>query len=975
MFTRHDKEMYEIFTDPVKWVAHHLGEAPRWYQAQILRHPHHRKVLRCGRRVGKCIAADQRVLNPDTGSYLTVQELFETQEPFSVVTLDEKYKGVKGVGIHVEDNGVKEVFKVKTKQGHEVVLTGNHPVLTVDGWREVDLVKPGMRIAIPMNLGFFGKDTMPEDHIKALAYMYAGGNINEDYVTFSCKSSDVAYDFQQTMDKVGCMAARILSKETTHVIKGKESGKHPLLSLFESYGVFEKEGIPQAIFRLEKPQLQLFLQTFFSVSGWIHVGNRCEIGVSNVSKQLMKDIGHLLLRFGIWSRFIEKKQTISGVEYVSYHLLMLRRDDMLLFMKDIGMAHHKDAMNLVKHLGDLDTMEHTVPKEIWEHIEETRKGKGMKKKDVVGQGARVRTHIGPSRSKIKLYAENLQDAHLWDLAHSDVIWEEVDSIESQGEQQTYDVSVPETHNLVVEDVYVHNTWTMTAHMLWVAFTCNGGTELKKGATCLVATPYDTQAREIFDQLNNFINGNPVLKDSVESIRRSPYEIVLKNKSRIKLYTAGTRSGAEGGSMRGQKASWLYMDEVDYLSDKDFEAIYAITLEAPKRIGIMCASTPTGRRGTFYNICKNPNMKINQEVPLLDKDKAIFDLGPYDRDTVKGWQEFHFPTMVNPEWDDGMEAELKSLYSEIAYEHEVLAEFGTEMAGVFNKDYVDEATSSGYALLSRPIYDSPITIGIDWDKFGAATQIVVTQWDPFEDRRDEQPGVGRFRVLNRIEIPKGEFTYDIAVQKIIELDRIYNPAFIYPDRGAGEYQIEMLRKYLGDKVKGIHLGSSHLVRDPHSREFDKKAIKPFMVNQTQMLLERGMLRIPHQDIDETIYRQMINYQVVSVSAKTGEPTYSNKDEHALDAFMLSLLAFIIEMPNIAQTIDSVKGATTFGSANMKFSDPLSSLKKFNRDERMEDWDEPGPAPLRKVPLGTKRRGSSFSWGNRGTTREFSSRRNF
>lgn len=31
-------------------------------------------------------------------------------------------------------------------------------------------------------------------------------------------------------------------------------------------------------------------------------------------------------------------------------------------------------------------------------------------------------------------------------------------------------------------------------------------------------------------------------------------------------------------------------EVDYMSDKDFEAIYAITFEAPNRIGTMIALT-------------------------------------------------------------------------------------------------------------------------------------------------------------------------------------------------------------------------------------------------------------------------------------------------------------------------------------------------------------------------------------------------
>jgi len=71
------------------------------------------------------------------------------------------------------------------------------------------------------------------------------------------------------------------------------------------------------------------------------------------------------------------------------------------------------------------------------------------------------------------------------------------------------------------------------------------------------------------------------------------------------------------------------------------------------------------------------------------------------------------------------------------------------------------------------------------KFGAATQIIVTQWNPFDERRPDTPGKGRFQVINRIEIPKGEFTYDHAVQKIIELDQIYNPIAIYADRGSGE----------------------------------------------------------------------------------------------------------------------------------------------------------------------------------------------
>jgi replicative DNA helicase len=415
-------------------------------------------------------------------------------------------------------------------------------------------------------------------------------------------------------------------------------------------------------------------------------------------------------------------------------------------------------------------------------------------------------------------------------------------------------------------------------------------------------------------------------------------------------------------------------EVDYMTDKDFEAIYAITFEAPKRIGVMIASTPTGRRGMFYKVCTE--MKLNQSVRMNKNN--FYDSTSYDRNEAEGWKEFYYPTMVNPEWDVKMEKELKQQFSEVAYDHEILANFGTEMVGVFNKDYIDEAASNGYVLHNARQHAGPITIGIDWDKFGAATQIVVTQWNPYDIRRPRpemgqtEPGMGRFQVINRIEIPKGEFTYDIAVKKVIELDEIYSPIAIYPDRGAGEYQIELLRKALGDKVKGIHLGGSHMVRDPYSREFDKKPIKPFMVNQAVLMLERGQLRIPHKGIDEVISRQMTNYQVERISPKTGEPTYSSGDEHALDAMNLSLLAFIIERPELAATVEQTPAATAMGSAGLRFVDPLSAINVSNGssfggfgESKRPEWDEPTPRPPRKRAIGSKKSEASFSWGTRGS----------
>ena len=56
---------------------------------------------------------------------------------------------------------------------------------------------------------------------------------------------------------------------------------------------------------------------------------------------------------------------------------------------------------------------------------------------------------------------------------------------------------------------------------------------------------------------------------------------------------------------------------------------------------------------------------------------------------------------------------------------------------------------------------------------------------------------KFKVIKRIEVPKSEYSYDNAVNLIIELNEQYNPAWIYVDRGSGEYQLEKLHIY-GDE---------------------------------------------------------------------------------------------------------------------------------------------------------------------------------
>jgi len=562
-------EIEQIVRDPVKFARHHLGgDIPRWYQEEILRHPHHRKVLRCGRRIGKCIAGTQRIMDPLTGKYIAIEELYQAQgtegaNP-NLLTLNEKYKLENSNAFFVEDNGVKDVFKVRTKHGAEVILTGNHPVLTIDGWVEVDLLEIGQNIAVPRHIDYQGnitkdmfvKGMKAQDRARILGYLVAGGRGIQDKLYVEGRFPEVMQKMDELLQEYDGSLTKMANRKQSYRLRiAHHEAEFMRIASDAREGRFPKE-----VYQYDAEVLPYFLGALYDIAGWDYAKRITEIGYGTPNHQFAKDLKHLLLRLGIKANILKKR--INDSDY--YHVMIYYREHVMCFISLMRKYEctSKSYEHTYNHALGMQSSGYVLPKDIWPHIEKERREKKMTKKDVSGSKTeRLRMNSGVSYQKARNYAHNLQSAFLLDLVQSDVLWEEVVAIEPLGPQQTYDVFVPETHNLVVEDILVHNTWTMTAHMLWVAYTCNGGRETLKGATCLVATPYDSQAREIFDQLKNFIENNEALRASVAHIRQSPYEIVFKNKSRIKLFTAGTRSGSEGGSLRGQKASWLYMDKL------------------------------------------------------------------------------------------------------------------------------------------------------------------------------------------------------------------------------------------------------------------------------------------------------------------------------------------------------------------------------------------------------------------------------
>ena len=487
-------------------------------------------------------------------------------------------------------------------------------------------------------------------------------------------------------------------------------------------------------------------------------------------------------------------------------------------------------------------------------------------------------------------------------------WYQVEMLQDQSKKRVYRCGrrTGKTETMVVESLF---------------HVCT-----KKNFRVLIITPYENQVRLAFMRLNELIKESPVVSSMVLSNTKNPYMIKMNNESAILGFTTGASSGGGAASIRGQRADLIVMDEVDYMGEADFDSVMIIAGERPE-IRTVMSSTPTGKRSKFYQACTDPKM---------------------------GFIEHFHPSTHNPNWNDEMEAEFRATLSEQGYVHEVEAEFGVQNTGVFDKDRVDEAKefyNYAYAPLDyyqeaaikrgdiEPpemlLYDrrhpAPYsrfrTIGVDWDKYEETSSIIVLE---FNER------LKRFMILKAYSVPRSEYSYDMAVKTIIELNEIYKPAMIYCDRGAGEYQIEALcihgknhpETRLHEKVKGFQFSQKLDIQNPVTGEITKEPLKPFMITQLQIAFERNQLII--SKYDEKLYKQLIDYEVVK-RAQNGNPIFTDVNEHFIDALGLAYLAMTLtfkELTGVMRETEMANKVLTSARHLISNEKALNSINRAN-----------------------------------------------
>lgn len=311
-----------------------------------------------------------------------------------------------------------------------------------------------------------------------------------------------------------------------------------------------------------------------------------------------------------------------------------------------------------------------------------------------------------------------------------------------------------------------------------------------------------------------------------------------------------------------------LDEMDFGMDEVIDEIILPIFNGNPKSSITAASTPSGRRGTFYKWNMNPEI-------------------------IQG-KVFHVPSSASPKWNEQSELAAKRSSTHNAYVHEYLAEFGEEESGVFNKTDIDFCTIQTEHPTLQEYYDSleynsnnTYIMGVDWNqKYGVS--IVIVERDLFTHK---------YRVFRHEVIEKSELTQTKGVERILNIHRyICHCQYIFVDMGFGQMQYETLKHTsdtdlslgLKDRVIGINFSSKLEYLDPIERIIVDKPAKPFMVENAQKIMEeRNMEFNELESREKGLIDQISKYNFKSVDGKV--PTYEGYD-HSLDAWMLALLGY-------------------------------------------------------------------------------------
>jgi replicative DNA helicase len=440
-----------------------------------------------------CLSGDTEVLDAKTGRRYTMLELAETKDASTteVHVKSTNHTLLSAPLSRAFYSGQKTVYRLTTKSGRSIKASANHPFLTISGWRRLDELSLDESIATARSL----KTREPSGRMKdaeliLLAHLLGDGCVlpRQPYHYTNAFDENIETVQKSAHELFGIQGRVVAQKNWKHIYlpspyrlaRGKY---HPITKWFKQLGInrvrpYEKE-IPNEVFAVTNEQLALFIRHLWSTDGnisWKRSKGRkpsASIYFASSSRKLAEGLQTLLLRLSICGT-LRTVPSSKGYRNM-YHVYIESNEMQIRFLETVGIADRRQTM--IKKL--LEALRNIVPNPNTDIIPQTAwKEIITPAKDSLGiswrafQAGLDNTYNGSafmatgiSRSRMETIAKLLQSTECATLASSDILWDKIASIESLGIEAVYDLTVPNHHNFIANNILVHNSLEQDADVV------------------------------------------------------------------------------------------------------------------------------------------------------------------------------------------------------------------------------------------------------------------------------------------------------------------------------------------------------------------------------------------------------------------------------------------------------------------------------------------------------------------------------
>jgi replicative DNA helicase len=435
-------------------------------------------------RESGCVAGDTLVTLADSGARVPIRNLVG-RAGFEVWALDEVSLKLKPAAVsRAFATGRKPVYRLESRLGRVVRATGNHQFRTLDGWQRLDALAVGDRIALPRRLPSRPRTSLSEAQVALLGHLIGDGcTLARHALQYTTREIDLAETVVALCEQVfgprlqpriqrernWYQAYLVAADRLTH------GRRNPLAAWLEELEVFgfraHEKRVPGLIFEQPLETLAVFLRHLWATDGciWSPQGQvrQPKIYYATSSERLARDVQALLLRLGINATLRPLDQGDKG--RLQFHVMVTGREEVLRFADVIGAVGAYKSAALARCRAwvqdrPANTNRDVIPKAIWgRYAVPAMRHHGITMRQ-------MQKSLGMSFMGSGLYKQNVSrerlarvacavggEKHLEALAVSDVYWDQIRSIQPDGEEEVFDLTVPEAANFVANDFILHNS--------------------------------------------------------------------------------------------------------------------------------------------------------------------------------------------------------------------------------------------------------------------------------------------------------------------------------------------------------------------------------------------------------------------------------------------------------------------------------------------------------------------------------------